>query len=578
MISSIQNHSKSYVLSIQKYIMARIRNGDIGAVERFNFLDIGGVDSYLNDWTPLTAAIFYRQKKLAIYLMKTLRANVKKANKNGMYPIHYAAHNGFTDIVRLCLETPNANPCLINSSGKAPIHFAAQEGHLEVLQVLINHNAAVEQKNRNGETALDILKSDYSKLDKQTQTKCILFLQQALSTKKLQKNSYKYLSTNIHSPVVSRSNSPLRMHQGLEKYARPKKILQSQKVNKVALSPKQLEKRRKERMQEEQNVQRKSQKLQQLILKLVRAHPAGIRTPDFYNAIQKRMTVTRSEIFPLMRELCVLKNTNNHPDRKKWFLKSKTLPPVVIPQKTSESLDSKRYKRTVTIPEHLPITCQPSKQPKITPASTKKEDTPQTIKTFNKKANEQTEATKETNNQSVSPIQNIKEMDDPVNTDCDSDDGLITLKKIKKSTKSKTSTRCMSTNKQTVIERETRKNIGRKTSELSSTSALLSPKIDKTSSLTPVSDSAVALLESRSQADLVHEEKITTDPSSITTKHVSVPGKKRKQSPNLSEEESRSRKRKKISACGCWSCLEFGLKIYKNHVEGNYGPTLKKLS
>lgn len=58
-------------------------------------------------------------------------------------PIHFAAYNGYTDIVNLLIKR-GANIVIADRFGIAPIHSAAQNGHEEVVKILLKHGESID--------------------------------------------------------------------------------------------------------------------------------------------------------------------------------------------------------------------------------------------------------------------------------------------------------------------------------------------------------------------------------------------------------------------------------------------------
>ncbi|KAL1506735.1 hypothetical protein ABEB36_006041 [Hypothenemus hampei] len=80
-------------------------------------------------------------------------ANVQ--DSSGYSPLHHAALNGHTDIVRLLLEY-DASPNIVDSKGSSPLHLAAWSGHLEIVKLLLSGPAIcnVNLTTKDDETAL----------------------------------------------------------------------------------------------------------------------------------------------------------------------------------------------------------------------------------------------------------------------------------------------------------------------------------------------------------------------------------------------------------------------------------------
>lgn len=58
--------------------------------------------------------------------------------QNGNTPLHVAALNGYTDIVRLLLEQPGIDTARTNNEGKTALDLAREKGCTEVVQLLEN--------------------------------------------------------------------------------------------------------------------------------------------------------------------------------------------------------------------------------------------------------------------------------------------------------------------------------------------------------------------------------------------------------------------------------------------------------
>lgn len=58
----------------------------------------------------------------------------------GNTPLHVAALNGYTDIVRLLLEQPGIDTTRTNNEGKTALDLAHLKGHLEIIQLLERHH------------------------------------------------------------------------------------------------------------------------------------------------------------------------------------------------------------------------------------------------------------------------------------------------------------------------------------------------------------------------------------------------------------------------------------------------------
>jgi ankyrin repeat protein len=101
-----------------------------------------------NATTPLHVAAV---KDVAALLLAN-KANVN-ARANGVTPLHFAALNGYTDVVRLLLTT-NAEVNAKDDTGTTPLHLAVAKEHKDVVELLLAHKANVDSKDKNGVTPL----------------------------------------------------------------------------------------------------------------------------------------------------------------------------------------------------------------------------------------------------------------------------------------------------------------------------------------------------------------------------------------------------------------------------------------
>jgi len=53
-------------------------------------------------------------------------------------PLHFAAWNGHTNLVRILIEIFNADPNIENNFARTPLHIAAQRGHIDTAICLVN--------------------------------------------------------------------------------------------------------------------------------------------------------------------------------------------------------------------------------------------------------------------------------------------------------------------------------------------------------------------------------------------------------------------------------------------------------
>ncbi|OWY98935.1 hypothetical protein PHMEG_00030162, partial [Phytophthora megakarya] len=80
---------------------------------------------------------------------------------NGVAALHYAAHNGHTNVVSLLLERgTDVDKCQYQGcsshfdNGWTALHYAARDGSMDVISLLLECGADIAAKNENGKTAL----------------------------------------------------------------------------------------------------------------------------------------------------------------------------------------------------------------------------------------------------------------------------------------------------------------------------------------------------------------------------------------------------------------------------------------
>ena len=56
-----------------------------------------------------------------------------------MTPLHRAAANSYTDIVKLLLDA-GADKNVKDKDGETPLHWAAEEGHTDIVNLLESHD------------------------------------------------------------------------------------------------------------------------------------------------------------------------------------------------------------------------------------------------------------------------------------------------------------------------------------------------------------------------------------------------------------------------------------------------------
>jgi len=91
-------------------------------------------------------------------LSDEINENANLTRNNNFSPLHAAAMNGFTKIVKLLIEK-GANVNVQTDPQKyAPIHSASFAGHLETIKVLVKNGADLNLRNYRNELPIDTAK------------------------------------------------------------------------------------------------------------------------------------------------------------------------------------------------------------------------------------------------------------------------------------------------------------------------------------------------------------------------------------------------------------------------------------
>ena len=79
--------------------------------------------------------------------------DIPNAGNDAMTPIHWAAINGHTEIIK-SLVPLTENPNVPNFNGETPIHWAVYNGHTEIVKILVPFTDNPNAPNNNGETPI----------------------------------------------------------------------------------------------------------------------------------------------------------------------------------------------------------------------------------------------------------------------------------------------------------------------------------------------------------------------------------------------------------------------------------------
>ncbi|MDX2083460.1 MAG: ankyrin repeat domain-containing protein [Rickettsiales bacterium] len=87
---------------------------------------------------------------------KEIKHYVNLRDDDFLMPIHYAAKNGWVDVVKFLLAQGSENNPKSGSGDRewTPIHYAARSGHLEIIKILLNNGVDKETKTSFGLTPL----------------------------------------------------------------------------------------------------------------------------------------------------------------------------------------------------------------------------------------------------------------------------------------------------------------------------------------------------------------------------------------------------------------------------------------
>ena len=92
-------------------------------------------------WTPLFTAVRHGNSGLAKFLL--LSGATSQSTDDGSTPLHFAAKNGFLDLMTSIIQT-GADKDAQDHVGWTPLHFAVDEKHLDVAELLLEHGVAIK--------------------------------------------------------------------------------------------------------------------------------------------------------------------------------------------------------------------------------------------------------------------------------------------------------------------------------------------------------------------------------------------------------------------------------------------------
>ncbi|XP_067858576.1 poly [ADP-ribose] polymerase tankyrase-2 isoform X4 [Heptranchias perlo] len=140
-----------------RQLLEAAKAGDLDVVKKLctlqnvNCRDIEGRQS-----TPLHFAAGYNRVLVVEYLLQN-GADVHAKDKGGLVPLHNACSYGHYEVAELLVK----HGAVVNVADLwkfTPLHEAAAKGKYEICKLLLLHGADPTKKNRDGNTALDLIK------------------------------------------------------------------------------------------------------------------------------------------------------------------------------------------------------------------------------------------------------------------------------------------------------------------------------------------------------------------------------------------------------------------------------------
>ena len=148
-------------MTYQEKLINACQQGNIEAVQNFLRSNEIDINQGTNDgMTPLHYACCNGYINIVQLLLQQEEININSLDSSGVPPIQMAASNRHSDIVKILLQQknidihqPTARPFTFKMT---PLDFVCQYGHDDILELLLQHNVNINEKNYQAETPLYI--------------------------------------------------------------------------------------------------------------------------------------------------------------------------------------------------------------------------------------------------------------------------------------------------------------------------------------------------------------------------------------------------------------------------------------
>ncbi|KAJ8133086.1 hypothetical protein O1611_g544 [Lasiodiplodia mahajangana] len=118
------------------------------------------IQDFYHKWSPLHLAILNGHRAAVNALLASKRVDINLVDFRGRTPVHIAAGDGLSDILKDLLEA-GATIDVRDGSGNSPLHLAAQARCSAAVEILLSKGENVNSKNQLGETPLHTVCSQY---------------------------------------------------------------------------------------------------------------------------------------------------------------------------------------------------------------------------------------------------------------------------------------------------------------------------------------------------------------------------------------------------------------------------------